>query len=414
MAVAELPACGWEPTVLAVRPEDCSQPRDDWLLETLPPDLPVTRVRGIPERLTRLVRVGSISLRSRGALRRAGDRLLAGGGFDVVYFSTTQTGVLRLGPRWLDRFGVPFIVDLQDPWVNDYYARTGTPPPGGRLKYALATAGVRRDEARVLRRAAAVTTVSEAYLDDLARRHRWFSAKIGTTLPFGGAARDLDAARAAGVTQDLFDPTDGNMHWVCVGRSGEDMARSLRGLFREFRRGLDGVNEASPLRRTRMHFVGTDYAAGHRAQERARPVAAEEGVADFVAERPRRVRYSVTLRCLADADGLLIPGSDDVGYTPSKLYPYLLAKKPTLAILAAGGPAAKVAADLLPEPPVTFAPETTDDDLAAVVRSVWIDRWAAGSPPPPASGELREHSAAAMTRRLAAAFNQALAREASR
>ena len=410
MAAAELPGCGWEPHVLAVEPGGCSQPRDDWLTETLPAGLPVTRVRAVSERLTRAVGVGSLAVRGYAALRRAGDGLLAGGRFDLVYFSTTQTGVLSLGPRWRRRFGAPFAVDLQDPWVNDYYARTGERPPGGRVKYGIASALARRDEPRVLRAAAAVTTVSPKYVDDLARRYAWFERSRATVLPFGGAARDFEAVRSAGVTQDLFEPGDGCLHWVCVGRGGADMARALRGLFRAFRLGRAAVGGDSPLRRVRMHFVGTDYAAGDRARKTVTPVAEAEAVADVVEERPHRVPYSVALKCLADADGLLVPGSDDAGYTPSKLYPYLLAKKPTLAILAAGGPAAAVAADLLPEPPVTFSPDTSPGALAADIRAAWVDRWAAGETPPAASGDLGEHSAVAMTRRLAAAFDRAVGR----
>ena len=408
MAVAELPPCGWEPHVLAVEPAGCSQPRDDWLLETLPDALAVTRVAAIPERFTRLAGVGSLTLRAGRALRRAGDALLAGGGFDLVYFSTTQMGVTKLGPRWRERYGVPFVLDLQDPWVNDYYARTGERPPGGRAKYAVASAFAKRDEPRVLRAAAGLTAVSPRYLDDLARRYDWFDPALGTVLPFGGAARDFETVRSAGATQNLYDQNDGNAHWVCVGRGAADMASALRGLFRAFRRARGAAGENSPLRRVRMHFIGTDYAAGSRATMTVAPLAAAEGVADAVEERPHRVPYSVALKCLADADGLLVPGSNDPGYTPSKLYPYLLAKKPTLAILAEGGPAAATAADLLPEPPVTFGPNTSPDALAAAVRTAWVDRWAAGEPPPAASGELGEHSAAAMTRRLAAAFTRAV------
>ena len=408
MAAAELPACGWEPHVLAVEPGGCSQPRDHWLLQTLPDGLPVTRVRAVPERLTRLVGVGSLTLRAGRALRRAGDALLAGGGFDLIYFSTTQMGVTTCGPRWRDRYGVPFILDLQDPWVNDYYVRTGERPPGGRAKYAVASALANRDEPRVLRAAAGLTAVSSDYLNDLVRRYDWFDPAVGTVLPFGGAGRDFEAVRSTGVMQDLYDPGDGGTHWVCVGRGGADMAPALRGLFRAFRRGREAAGADSPLRRVRMHFIGTDYAAGDRARYTVAPVAAAEGVADAVDERPHRVPYSVALKCLADADGLLVPGSNDIGYTPSKLYPYLLAKKPTLAILAAGGPAAAVAADLLPEPPVTFGPGASPDALAAAVRTAWVDRWAAGEPPPAASGELGEHSAAAMTRRLAGAFDRAV------
>src|SRR5207302_486281 len=42
--------------------------------------------------------------------------------------------------------------------------------------------------------------------------------------------------------------------------------------------------------------------------------------------------YFETLKCLVDADALLVPGSQDPKYTASKIYPYILARKPLLAI----------------------------------------------------------------------------------
>ena len=62
------------------------------------------------------------------------------------------------------------------------------------------------------------------------------------------------------------------------------------------------------------------------------PLAEENGLQDVVVEHTDRIPYSQTLRCLLDADALIVPGSDDPGYTASKIYPYLLANKPCLAI----------------------------------------------------------------------------------
>jgi hypothetical protein len=57
------------------------------------------------------------------------------------------------------------------------------------------------------------------------------------------------------------------------------------------------------------------------------------GVADHVLEHPQRVPYFEALQVLRDAHMLLLPGSDDPQYTPSKIYPYILARRPLLAVL---------------------------------------------------------------------------------
>jgi hypothetical protein len=81
-----------------------------------------------------------------------------------------------------------------------------------------------------------------------------------------------------------------------------------------------------------VHFVGTSYAPKERATKTVEPLALEYGLSGVVSETTDRIPYFEALQCLLDADALFIPGSDDPGYTASKLYPYILAKKPLLAV----------------------------------------------------------------------------------
>ena len=111
---------GWEPTILAVDPADIEGGVVEPILEnTYPVDIRVIRVRGLPPRFTRWAGVGSLWLRCGLALGRAGEALLRSERFDLIFFSTTQFEAFNLGPRWKARFGVPFVIDYQDPWVND-------------------------------------------------------------------------------------------------------------------------------------------------------------------------------------------------------------------------------------------------------------------------------------------------------
>lgn len=116
---------GWEPVVLAVDAAGVVGLPDPLLAQTLPTDVPVHRVSALPVSLTRLAGLGNVAYRAWFQLKSAGDRLLREGQFDLVYFSTTQFVVTALGRRWQERFGVPFVVDVQDPWRTDYYERPG-------------------------------------------------------------------------------------------------------------------------------------------------------------------------------------------------------------------------------------------------------------------------------------------------
>ena len=54
--------------------------------------------------------------------------------------------------------------------------------------------------------------------------------------PFPGDSRDLERVRDdTTVRQSVFDPKDGCLHWIYVGRGGEDMHRALRAFFAALR-----------------------------------------------------------------------------------------------------------------------------------------------------------------------------------
>jgi hypothetical protein len=365
MALPYLAEFGWQAHVLAVDPEDVEGFRDPDLLATIPPEVPVTRVRAIPFRRTRRLGLGSLGLRSRRSLRRAGDRLLAAGGFDLVYCSTTIFSAMTLGPRWKRCFRVPYVLDFQDPWVSDYYSRTGIRPPGGRLKYGLVQWLARREEPRAVRGAAHIVCVSPSYPDMLRARYPDVPAERFTVLPFGASERDMELAQARGMRTPAFDPGDGKVHWVYLGRGGADMARGLRALFS----GLRALRESDPrVSRLRLHFVGTSYAAGDRAEKTVEPLAREMGVGDLVEERPARIPYLDGLALMRASDAVLVVGSDDPGYSASKVYPCVLARRPVLAVLHAGSLPGRVLDCCQAGEVVEFTPEHPPEDLAGRVR----------------------------------------------
>src|SRR5689334_25339815 len=112
---------GWEPVVLCVDESFVSGFRDELLNETIPSDVEVHKTKAWPEKLTRKFGMGSLSLRSYYHFKKKGTELLQARKFDLVFFSTSQFYICALGRYWQKKFGVPFIVDMQDPWRNDFY-----------------------------------------------------------------------------------------------------------------------------------------------------------------------------------------------------------------------------------------------------------------------------------------------------
>ena len=320
---------GWEVQVLAVSPEQVAAPLDPWLLALLPADVVVHRVHPVGLKWSWIPGLGTLGLRALRALARGGDRLLATSRFDLVYFSTTVFEVHLLGSHWKRKYGVPFVMDYQDPWVNGYYREhPQIEPPGGRLKYAVVDLIHKIMESAVLRQCAGITSVSPEYPKQLFQRYPWFRDTPHLVQPFPGAQQDFERLGDGPAGRRLFDPADGKLHWVYVGRGGPDMKVALRGFFMALRDHLP----KKLRRRLRVHFIGTSYAPSGTGKKSMAGIADEFGLGYLVEETPDRISYEQALWSLKEADALIVPGSDDPAYTASKIYPYLLAGRPMLAI----------------------------------------------------------------------------------
>jgi Glycosyl transferase 4-like domain len=407
MALPYLRAWGWEPIVLAVAPESVEGGVLEPLLEkSYPPDIRVVRVRGLPPRATRWAGIGSLWLRCGRAIRRAGDQLLRTERFDLVFFSTTQFDAFTLGPRWKRKFGVPYVLDYQDPWVNDYYRRTGTRPPGGWLKFGYSQWSARRREPEVLREAAGVIAVSGGYGPTLHKEYPWFEGNSVVVLPFGASERDFAVARTHVPSESLVPFGDGRIHFIYAGRCGPDMSTSLKIVFRSFKIFLSTQPEEA--KRIRFHFIGTDYAPRPLGREWAMPVAREEGIAEYVAEHCYRVPYFDALYYLAHADALLAVGSNDPTYSASKLFPYVLAQRPMLLVYHRESPVLAMAVEMKCGQRFAFHNSEDIDPLAAQVAKVWFAEGKMNAPAESDFAAFRPYSSESMTQRLAACFETAI------
>jgi hypothetical protein len=331
MSLPYLAEFGWDAHVLAVHPDFVQGVKDPLLSKTVPDSISVTYTNALPIQQTKKIGLGSLGLRAFFYLLQAGDRLLQQQKFDLIYFSTTMFVTMGLAPRWHKRFDLPYVLDCQDPWLSDYYNQPGSPPPpGGHLKYAFSQLQAIILEPKTLAYVSHIICVSAAYPQPLQQRYPHLQPAQFTVLPFGAPEQDIEQLSLLNVKQSIFDRHDGKKHWVYVGRGGGDMALSLGILFAGIQ--ADRQQNPAPWDSIELHFVGTSYAPGDRSIKTVEPIAQEFGIADLVTEYSHRVPYFEALQIMVDSDAILLIGSDDPGYTASKLYPCILARKPILAV----------------------------------------------------------------------------------
>ena len=396
---------GWEPIVITTDPRHYETALDPEIEALLPEGLRVIRTRAFSRRWARLVGIGDLGLRSLWQHWRVLRDLCRRGEVDLLFLSVPPYASMVLGRLIHDEFGVPYVIDYIDPWATDYYwnvPRSQRPP-----KWALAYAMARVLEPFATRHVAHITGVSRGTTDMVRSRYPWLSASDATEMPYGGETGDWEYICRHPRHNRIFDPSDRLLHVCSVGAYTEAMRPVLSAFFAAIR--CARTADAAVLARLRLHFVGTNYSGGIPC---VLAIAKEQGVADLVQEHPRRVPYLDALQLLSDAHGLLVIGSMEPHYTASKIFPYILSRKPLLTIFHEDSSVIRILQETGAGKMVTFdtqqSLEKKIEELAFRVRELVL--LPSGYRPDTRWDGFEAYTTRAMTARLAAVFDEVLRR----
>ena len=395
-------AFGWDATLVVVDEKYSDTVKDDLLTLSISSSITIHKVKALNKKVTGKLGLGSMALRSLPYYRKTVNHLLATEKFDLIYFSTTQFMITVLGAYWKKRFGIPYVIDMQDPWYSTHYKQK--PKNQRPSKYHLAYALHRYLEPIAIKNADGLISVSANYIQDLRERYPVITQTPNATITFGAFEPDNEIATAhEGNFISLLNPEFINI--VYVGRGGTDMHKALMPVFEALKKGM--LSEPELFNKLKFYFIGTSYAPAGTGAATILPLARQYGVESNVIEITDRVSYYHTLLTLQQADALLIIGAEDPKYTASKIYPYLLTKKPLVALFneQSNSVAAlnECAANTLL---LTFGQQTTS--LAEPLYKQFTE-WANGRfKPVVLLPGFENYSAKALTGKQTELFNQAL------
>lgn len=398
--------CGWQARVLAIRPEALEVSDTEELLnQVVPPETEVRRVGAMPVRFTRRWGLGAPGLRALPQLLQAGSRWIRERRPDLVYFSTTQFPVMVLGSYWRRRFGVPFVVDIQDPWITG--VRTVCPDQVAPLKHRVMRFLHRRMEPRVMAATSGLVSVSEQFVRALQDRYPRLAHRPSRIVRFSVAESDFGLLARHPQHNPFFVRGDGCWHGAYVGRGGHNIEPSLHIFFRAWRRGL--TEEPALFERVRLHFIGTDYAPVGREKKTVEPIARQYGLEAWVQEVPLRQPYFTALQVLHDAHFIAVPGSMEPEYAASKLCACILARRPVVATFHEQSSAVGLLRGTRAGDVVAFGDPPDTDRLAGELRVVW-GRWLKRLPaePPTDWAAFEPFSARSTTAQQCALFDEVL------
>lgn len=392
---------GWEAEVITVDEQYADVVKDRLLLESIPSNISIHKVEALDKKWTSKLGLGSLALRSMWFFRKMGNQLLKQKKFDLIYFSTTEFPVCILGAYWKKKFAVPYVIDMQDPWHTDYYKNKSKAERP--KKYWFSYRLHKYLEPKAMKKADGLISVSDSYIQVLRERYPLLKTKPAEVITFAAFDIDFKIAQAHSKQLSLVYRPEKKINLVYIGRGGFDMKPALNTLFSAFKQGL--VSYPTLFENVHMHFIGTSYAPKGKGMPTILPVATELGIASHVTEHTDRIGYYESLKNMHHADGLIIIGSNQAAYTASKLYPYILAKKPLLLVMHPESSVVKIIGDcnagsIIPIDQIT--------SVAVKALSGYLD--AANQHTPPATDwkAFEQYTAFSMTQKQVALFNSVI------
>lgn len=352
---------GWEAELVTVNPKHSEISIDEMLLKNIPNEIIIHQVEAFNYKWTRKFGLGSIALRSLWFYKKRVNQILKNEHFDLIFFSTTQFPLLILGNYWKNKFKIPYVIDMQDPWHSTYYndKPVNERPPKYWFSYQLN----KYLEPIAMNAVDGLISVSQGYLDTLENRYKRLIKVPQQVIPFGILKKDFEWVRQNEKHfKQHYIKKNEQIDFVYVGRGGYDMRKAVVLLFNAFKEGLKTNNEQ--FRNIRFHFIGTSYAPEGKGVPTILPIANEMGITAYVNEQTDRISLYQSIYTLMNADALIILGSEDQQYTGSKVFPYIMAERPLLAILHPESSATQIllncnAADIIS----IMAPENQSTEL---------------------------------------------------
>lgn len=328
-----LPEFGWEPIIVTAHWEHYEEKLDTTLLELVSPELRVIRTNAISTKHIRLL--GDIGLRAFYWQLKALDDLIARREIDFLHITIPSNYSALLGELLYRRHRFPFGVDYQDPWVQPW---PGVEKPLSKawISYHLS----KLLEPWALKNVALITGVAPLHYQAVLERNPHLREHCVTaSMPIGNSEADYRAPKPTLQENMLFPSNDGLFHMVYAGTMWPKAQRVLD----RFLEALAVLRSSDPgaMERLRVHFIGTGKSASE-PEGQISPAVQRLGLARWVDEFPRRIGYVDVLNHLNHASAILIIGSTEAHYTPSKIYQSVQAKRPIFALLHEDSTAVRV------------------------------------------------------------------------
>jgi glycosyltransferase involved in cell wall biosynthesis len=389
-----LPQSGWGPVMLSAHPRAYSNPGDDQMAD-IPASVPVTRAFALDT--ARHLSVGGryagfMALPDRwaswclGAIP-AGWRLIRRHRPAVIWSTYPIASAHLIGLVLRRLTGLPWVADLRDPMTDVSYPED---PRTRRVFQWIERKTIEHCTVAVCTTPGAIKTY-EARFPAIPRERYRLIENAYDEENFADAERD-GAAAAPGAHGGPLTLVHSGIIYPSE-RDPVPLFQALAALKQQ------GAVSAASVRVVLRATAHDDYLGG---------LIAEHGIADLVQLAPH-VAYRDALAEMLNADGLLILQASNCNHqVPAKLYEYLRARRPILALTDSDG---DTAATLRQAGIDSIAPLDQKDAIIAMLPR-FLEQVRSGTAPLASAAVIAAHSRRARTEQLALLLDQVAAGQA--
>lgn len=316
---------GWEPIIVTTHWDYYEEKVEPSLMELLQKDLHVIRTKALRTRPIRIV--GDVGIRAFPWHYRALRYLAESKSIDFVHITIPSNFSALLGRLLKRKTGVPYGIDYIDPWVHRF---PGSDPPFTKAWASALLAD--RLEPWAVRDASLMTGINRRYYEGVLERNPHLRTQaVLSEMPYGGSENDHDYVRRHPLKAGLFERHANKFNLIYAGAM---LPRAYKV--------LDRLLESLVVLKTRrprfaetfhLHFVGTGKSPDDPHGYNIRPRIERHGLEDSVSEYPQRMPYLDVLNHLHAASGILVLGSTEPHYSPSKVFQSVMSRRPVFALL---------------------------------------------------------------------------------
>ncbi|RJP28127.1 MAG: hypothetical protein C4533_06545 [Candidatus Omnitrophota bacterium] len=315
---------GWKVKVLSVKAVHYEERLDPELEKLLFPELDIIRTKAFP--VLPLHLMGDIGIRAFWWHYRILCDLAKRGEIGLLLIIIPPNYSALLGPLIYRKFKIPYIIDYVDPWIYKL-------PHFGLsfFKMWLSCKLAALLEPFVLKNVSLITSVAPGYYKGILDRYKWIKPDKCLALPYGADLNEFKYLQDNPRAPYLFNPGDGKLHIVYAGAMLPHAYSTLEAFMEALL--LIKKNNPSFFNSISIDCIGTGRVPNNSNSFTVSNIAKRYNLLDIVHEFPERIPYLDTLNHLKYSFAVLIIGSSEPHYTPSKIFQAILSGRPVLGLL---------------------------------------------------------------------------------